>query len=144
MKLLIQKLSEKAILPTRGTNGAAGLDLYACLDEPETIPPGGRAFIPTGVAVAVPEGYVGLMAVRSSIGVKRKLSMPNGVGVIDSDYRGSLCVALWNTGDAPTTILPGDRIAQILILPVAVPTLELVEVLPETERGAGGFGSTGR
>lgn len=144
MKLLIQKLSENAILPTRGSRGAAGLDLYACLDGPETIPPGGRALIPTGVAMAIPEGCVGLMAVRSSMGVRRKLSMPNGVGVIDSDYRGPISVALWNTGDGPADILPGDRIGQIIILPVAAPPLEVVGALPETERGAGGFGSTGR
>lgn len=144
MKLLVQQLSEKAPLPHRATAGAAGLDLYAFLEEPLAIPPGGRAMIPTGIAIAIPEGYVGLVAARSSLGVRRKLALSNGVGVIDCDYRGAIHIALWNTGADPCTILPGDRVAQLLILPVATPEIEIAAELPPTVRGTGGFGSTGR
>jgi dUTP pyrophosphatase len=148
MKLPIKALSDRIgrdiPLPYYATAGAAALDLHACLDAPLTIPAGGRAQVPTGLAVAIPEGYVGILAVRSSTGVRRGLSMPNGVGVIDSDYRGPLDVWLWNTTDRDAQILPGDRFAQLLLMPVVQAELELVEDLPETARGQGGFGSTGR
>lgn len=148
MKLQIKPLSEKIgreiPLPYYATAGAAAVDLHACLDRPEVIPGGGEAVIPTGLAVAIPEGYVGILASRSSMGVRNGLSPGNGIGVIDSDYRGPLRVSLYNRRAAPYTIQPGDRIAQLLVVPVLCPELEVVESLPETERGAGGFGSTGR
>ena len=148
MKLLIKPLSDKngktIPLPYYATAGAAAMDLHACIDEPMTIPAGGRVLVPTGIAVAIPEGYVGIIAVRSSMGVRRGVTMPNAIGVIDSDYRGPLGVALYNTAAEPYEILPGDRIAQMMVVPVAHPALELVEELPETDRGQGGFGSTGR
>ena len=148
MKLKIKAVSDKIgkdiPYPFYATAGAAAMDLHACIDEPITIPAGGRVLVPTGIAVAIPEGYVGIIAVRSSMGVRRGVTMPNAIGVIDSDYRGPLGVALYNTAAEPYEILPGDRIAQMMVAPVAHPALELVEELPETDRGQGGFGSTGR
>ena len=148
MKLQIKKLSDKIgteiPLPYYATAGAAAMDLHACIDESITIPAGGRVRIPTGLAVAIPEGHVGILAVRSSMGVKHGVTLTNGIGVIDSDYRGPLGVGLFNTTREPYTVQSGDRIAQLMIVPVACPALELVEELPETERGEGGFGSTGR
>ena len=144
IKALSDKIGKAIPLPYYATDGAAALDLHACIDEPMTIPPGGRVMVPTGLAVAIPEGYVGIMAVRSSMGVRQGITMPNAIGVIDSDYRGPLGVALYNTTAGPYDVLPGDRIAQLMVVPVAHPTVELVEELPETARGQGGFGSTGR
>lgn len=148
MKLQVKPLSEKIgneiPLPYYATEGAAAMDLHACIDEPMTIPPGGRILVPTGLAVAIPEGYVGIVAVRSSMGIKNGVTLSNGIGVIDSDYRGPLGVGLMNTAAAPYEVRPGDRIAQLMVLPVVRPTLEVVEELPETVRGQGGIGSTGR
>ncbi|MDE7009711.1 MAG: dUTP diphosphatase [Oscillospiraceae bacterium] len=148
MKLKIKPLSDKIgreiPLPYYATQGAAALDLHACLDEPMTIPPEGQVMVPTGIAAAVPEGYVGIIAVRSSMGIRREVGMPNSIGVIDSDYRGPLGVALRNFRREPYTVQPGDRIAQLLVVPVLCPEVEVVDTLPETARGAGGFGSTGR
>ena len=100
--------------------------------------------IPTGIAAAIPEGHVGIMAVRSSMGVKNGINLANGIGVIDSDYRGEMRVTLYNTTDTEYTVRPGDRIAQLMVVPVACPPIEVVDTLPETQRGEGGFGSTGR
>ena len=148
VKLQIKPLSDKIggeiPLPYYATAGAAALDLHACIDGPETIPGGGQALIPTGLSVAIPEGYVGILASRSSMGVRRGVGLSNGIGVIDSDYRGPIRVGLYNLRAAPYTVQPGDRIAQLLVVPVARPEIELTDALPETERGAGGFGSTGR
>lgn len=148
MKLLIQPVSDKIgkeiPLPRYATAGAAGLDLHACLEEPVVIPGGGEAFIPTGLAVAIPEGCVGILAVRSSMGIRRGVSLSNGIGVIDSDYRGTLGVGLHNLRATPYTVHPGDRIAQLLVMPVIRPDIALADTLPPTERGANGFGSTGR
>lgn len=148
MELLIQPLSDKIgatiPLPYYATAGAAALDLHACTDGDILIAPHERVFIPTGIAVAIPEGYVGIMAVRSSMGAKHGINLANGIGVIDSDYRGQLHVTLYNTTDAPYTVRSGDRIAQLMVMPVARPTIKVVDTLPETERGTGGFGSTGR
>ena len=148
MELLIQPLSDKIggviPLPYYATTGAAGLDLHACTDGDTVIAPHARVFIPTGLAVAIPEGYVGILAVRSSMGAKNGINLANGIGVIDSDYRGPLQVTLNNTTDTPYTVHSGDRIAQLLIMPVAQPAIRVVDALPETERGIGGFGSTGR
>ena len=148
MKLKIKALSDKIgkeiPLPYYATQGAAALDLHACLDEPMTIPARGQAMVPTGIAAAIPTGYVGIMAVRSSMGVKHGITLTNGIGVIDSDYRGPLGVALHNFREEPYTIEPGDRIAQLMVVPVVRENIEVVEELPPTERGQGGFGSTGR
>lgn len=148
MKLQIQALSEKIgrdiPLPYYATEGAAAVDLHACVDEAVTLPPGGRALLPTGLAVAVPAGHVGLLAVRSSMGIRHGVTLSNGVGVIDSDYRGQVHVGLHNLSGEPYTVQPGDRVAQLMVVPVAAPEIEVVDALPETVRGAGGLGSTGR
>ena len=137
MKLQIQALSEKIgreiPLPYYATEGAAAVDLHACIDEAVTLPPGGRALLPTGLAAAIPAGRV-----TALIG-------PSGcVGVIDSDYRGQVHVGLHNLSGEPYTVQPGDRVAQLMVVPVAAPEIEVVDALPETVRGAGGLGSTGR
>ena len=148
MKLLIKPLSEKIgreiPLPYYATAGAAALDLHACLDEAVTLPAGGEAVIPTGLAAAIPEGHVGIMAVRSSMGVRNGVCLSNGIGVIDSDYRGPVQVSLHNQNKEPYTVRPGDRIAQLMIVPVTRQEVEVVDELPDTARGQGGIGSTGR
>ena len=148
MKLQIKPLSDKIgdsiPLPYYATAGAAALDLHACIDEPAVLPAGGEALIPTGIAAAIPEGCVGILAVRSSMGIRHGVAMSNGIGIIDSDYRGPLRVGLHNFRDTEYMVEPGDRIAQLLILPVLRPEVEGVSELSETARGAGGFGSTGR
>ena len=140
----VKKLNANAILPTYGSAGAAGADLYACLDAPVTIAPGQTAWIPTGLALEVPEGYAGLVYARSSLGVKRGLAPANKVGVIDSDYRGEVRVVLLNHGQETQIIAHGERVAQFLITPVLTPVYEEVEELTDTNRGVGGFGSTGK
>ena len=148
MELLIKPLSDKIgkeiPLPYYATAGAAAVDLHACIDAPVVIEPHGRVMIPTGIAAAIPEGYVGIMAVRSSMGVKNGINLANGIGVIDSDYRGEMRVTLHNTTDTAYTVQIADRIAQLMVVPVACPAIRVVDTLPETERGEGGFGSTGR
>ena len=140
----VKKLNEKAILPTYGSAEAAGADLYACLDAPVTVQPGETAWIPTGIALEVPKGCAGLVYARSGLGVKRGLAPANKVGVIDSDYRGQIHVVLLNHGQTEQTIQHGERIAQFLITPVLTPAYEEAEELSDTDRGAGGFGSTGK
>ena len=140
----VKKLNENAILPTYGSAEAAGADLYACLDAPVTVQPGETAWIPTGIALEVPKGCAGLVYARSGLGVKRGLAPANKVGVIDSDYRGQIHVVLLNHGKTEQTIQHGERIAQFLITPVLTPTYEEAEELSDTDRGAGGFGSTGK
>lgn len=140
----VKKLHPKAILPTYGSAEAAGADLYACLDAPVTIDPGETVFIPTGLAMEIPKGCAGLVHARSSMGAKRGLAPANKVGVIDSDYRGQVMVALHNHGAVPQTIDYGERVAQLLITPILTPAYEEVQELTETERGRGGFGSTGK
>lgn len=144
MNMQIKFLRSGAKAPVYGSQDAAGADLCACLENPVTIAPGETAFLPTGLAIAVPHGYAGLVYARSGLACKRGLAPANKVGVIDADYRGEVTVALHNHGTEPQTILPGDRIAQLLITPVAMPNFQIVEELEETDRGAGGFGSTGR
>ena len=145
MELKIKKLHPAAILPTYGSAGAAGADLYALPEgDPIVIKPGETVFIHTGLSMAIPEGYVGLNFARSGLAAKRGLAPANKVGVIDSDYRGELMVALHNHGDVPQTVEPGDRVAQFLIMPVIQANFCEVDELDETDRGAGGFGSTGR
>jgi dUTP pyrophosphatase len=144
MELKIKKLHPAAILPTYGSAGAAGADLYALPEgDPITINPGETVFIHTGLSMAIPEGYVGLNFARSGLASKQGLAPANKVGVIDSDYRGELMVALHNHGEVPRTVEPGDRIAQFLIMPVITAHFVEVDSLDETQRGSGGFGSTG-
>ena len=140
----VKKVRENAFVPTYGSVEAAGADLYACLEEAVTIQPGKTVFVPTGLAMEVPKGCAGLIYARSSLGTKRGLAPANKVGVIDSDYRGEVMVALHNHGRDPQTVAHGERIAQLLVTPVLAPAFELCEDLTDTDRGAGGFGSTGR
>ena len=140
----VKKLNEKAILPTYGSLEAAGADLYACLDAPVTIMPGETAWIGTGIALEVPKNCAGLIYARSSLGVKRGLAPANKVGVVDSDYRGEIRVVLLNHGKEPQTVEHAERIAQFVITPVLTPAYEEVEDLTDTDRGQGGFGSTGK
>lgn len=142
--IAVKKLRENALLPTYGSPEAAGADLYACLDASVTIRPGETVFIPTGLAMEVPKGCAGLIYARSSLGAKRGLAPANKVGVIDSDYRGEVSVALHNHGAVPQEVNPGDRIAQLLITPVITPPYQEAEELSDTHRGTGGFGSTGK
>lgn len=142
--LKIQKKNPKAILPKRATEGSAGMDLYACMEEEITLRPGELAVIPTGIAIGLPgPDYAALVFARSGLGVKHGISLSNGVGVIDSDYRGEIQVGLCNLGNQPYTIRPEERIAQLVVTPVCLLPIEDVEVLDETGRGEGGFGSTG-
>ncbi len=143
MNLKIQKLNPNATVPTYGSADAAGADLYACIDTEKTIAPGETFLVPTGIAMAIPTGYVGLIFARSGLACKRDLAPANKVGVIDSDYRGEIMVALHNHGKQERAIEPAERIAQIAIMPVTQATFELSESLDDTNRGAGGFGSTG-
>lgn len=140
----VKKLNPNAILPTYGSVEAAGADLYACLESPVTIEPGETVWIPTGIALEVPKGCAGLVYARSSMGVKRGLAPANKVGVIDSDYRGEIRVVLLNHGNQTQTVEHGERVAQFLITPVVTPAYMEVESLSDTDRGAGGFGSTGK
>ncbi len=131
-------------LPRYATEGAAGLDLAACLEEPMVLMPGERALIPTGIAVQLPGPHVGaFLFARSGLAAKHGIHLANGVGVVDSDYTGEVLCAVVNGGSEPFTIRPGDRIAQMVFLPVAAAELVLVDELEPTERGAGGFGHTG-
>lgn len=143
-KVAVKKLREGAILPSFGSEWAAGADLYACLEQDVTIAPGETAFVPTGLAMELPKGYAGLIYARSGMACKRGLAPANKVGVIDSDYRGEFIVALHNHGAVPQTVSNGERIAQLVITPVLIPEYVEAESLSETSRGSGGFGSTGR
>lgn len=145
MKLRIKKLNPEATIPSYGTDYAAGADLYACIDSPVSIGCGETKMIGTGIAMEIPTGYVGLVFARSGLACKKGLAPANKVGVIDSDYRGEIKVALHNhngSGDA-LTVEAGERIAQISIVPYLKAEFEEVENLEDTERGEGGFGSTG-
>ena len=143
MQIAVKKLREDAILPTFGSKEAAGADLYACLEAPVTVEPGKTAFIPTGLAMELPVGYVGLIYARSGLACKRGLAPANKVGVIDSDYRGEFIVALHNHGEQPQVISPAERIAQLVVMPVLMPEYVEAASLSDTQRGEGGFGSTG-
>ena len=145
IKALSPKIGSELPLPAFATDGAAAMDLCACIDDPVVIPAGARTVIPSGIAIALPSpDYVALLFSRSGMGIKSGISLSNSVGVIDSDYRGEIGVGLHNTSDSDYTVNPGDRIAQLMITPVIRPTVTLVDELPASERGAGGFGSTGR
>ena len=144
IKALSPKIGGEIPYPFYASAGAAAMDLHACLDEPVTIAPGELVRIPTGIAIALPSAaYVALVFARSGLGVKHGIALSNGVGVIDSDYRGEIKVGLTNLSRTPYTISPADRIAQLAVVPVVQVNPVPVENLDETERGSGGFGSTG-
>ena len=140
----VKKLHPNAILPTYGTEEAAGADLYACLDASVTIEPGKTGWIGTGIAMEVPKGCAGLIYARSGMACKKGLAPANKVGVIDSDYRGPITVVLFNHGSEPVTVTHGERIAQMVITPVITPAYVQTDDLTDTDRGQGGFGSTGK
>ncbi len=135
--------ARELLLPRRQSADAAGLDLVAANVEPLLLPPGGRALVPTGVALAIPRGYEGQVRPRSGLAWKHGVTCLNAPGTIDADYRGEVKVILANTGTEPFTVTRGMRIAQLVVAPVAALGLELVAELPKTERQTGGFGSTG-
>lgn len=143
-KINVKLLNPNAHMPTYGSSEAAGADLYACLDAPVTIQPGEVYWVSTGIALEVPKGCAGLVFARSSMGAKRGLAPANKVGVIDSDYRGEVRVVLLNHSNQPQTLEPGERVAQLVIVPVLTPGFNQVDELDDTARGTGGFGSTGK
>ena len=145
MTLNFKKVRNNAKIPTRSTSGSAGMDMYACIDENITVNPGELKIIPTGIAVALPSpDYAVFLYARSGLGVKHGISLANGVGVIDSDYRGEICAGICNVSNQPYTIQPQERICQMVVAPVVVADLAQVESLDETDRGEGKFGSTGK
>ena len=146
MKVLkIKKVRENAKIPTRATAGSAGLDLYACIDDPITLNKGDKAVIPTGIALGLDDPhYAAFIHSRSGLAIKHGIALLNSVGVIDSDYRGEVCVGVVKLTEEPYTIQPFERVAQMVIKPVELPEIVEVEELDDTDRGAGGFGSTGR
>ncbi len=144
-KLRIKILNEKVNLPEYATDGSAGMDLCAAIDGALQIAPGETLRVPTGIAIALPDAlHVALICARSGLSIRHGISLANGVGVIDSDYRGEIQVGLFNQSKSAYTIEPGERIAQMLILPICKPSLEICNELDDTARGSGGFGSTGR
>ncbi|MFR8079647.1 MAG: dUTP diphosphatase [Christensenellales bacterium] len=144
MPVYIKKLKEHAAMPSYGSAEAAGADLYACLETAVEIAAGGTAMIPTGLAMELPEGTVGLVYARSGLASKKGLAPANKVGVIDSDYRGEVMVALHNHSAQAAVVEPGERIAQLVIAPVLRAAFAETDALSDTVRGEGGFGSTGR
>lgn len=144
LKMKIKKMKPNAIIPTRGSAEAAGIDLYACIENDIQIQPGDTVMFGSGIACEFPEGYWGMVVPRSSIGIKKGLSLPNNVGVIDNDYRNEIMIALHNNGSETQTICPGDRIAQMILLPYFLYDIEEADTLSDTERGMGGIGSTGK
>ena len=143
-ELKIKKVRENAKIPTRATTGSAGMDLYACIDEPITLKKGDKAIIPTGIAIGLQDPhYAAFVYARSGLAIKHGIGLLNSVGVIDSDYRGEICVGVIKQTDPEYTIQPFERIAQMVIQPVVLPEIVEVDELDDTDRGAGGFGSTG-
>ena len=142
-KLKIKKLHPDAIIPKYMTLGAAAMDVSACLEVPVTLAPGERRLIPTGFAVQTEAGFAAILCARSGISFKNGISLANGIGVIDSDYTGEVKISLINNSDTPFTVENGMRIAQMMIIPVACAEVQEVDELCKTERGDGGFGSTG-
>lgn len=137
------RVREEAVLPARATAGSAGYDLRACISEPAEIEPGASVVLPTGLAAQIPEGLAGLIFTRSGLGIRHGIVVTNGVGVIDSDYRGEIRVGLTNLSKTAYTVAPGERVAQMILMPYFALPVEEVDALDETVRGAGGFGSTG-
>ena len=144
LKILDARLGDSIPLPEAATAGSAGMDLRAALDAPLTLPPGGSALVPSGIAIHIGDpGWCALIVPRSGLGHKHGLVMGNLVGVIDADYQGPLMISCWNRGTQSYTIAVGDRIAQLLLVPVAQARLNIVTDFAPSERGSGGFGSTG-
>ena len=143
VKVNLKKLNRNAIIPTRGSVSSAGYDLYACLENSVEIKPGETVKIPTGLAIEVPEGYVGLIFARSGLSINKNIAPANKVGVCDSDYRGEYIVALKNDGDSTYIVKNKDRVAQLVVVPFLDVEFKEVENLTETKRGENGFGSTG-
>lgn len=145
IKALDPRIGNEIPAPRYATPGAAAMDLCACIDAPVTIGAGERAVVSTGIAIALPsKDYVALLFARSGLGIKKGICLANGVGVIDSDYRGEIRVGLANISGEDYTVMPGDRIAQLMVTPVVCPSVSFVNELDETQRGTGGLGSTGR
>lgn len=144
MKIKVKKLNENAIMPTYGSEFAAGADLYACIDGEMTVAPHATVMLPTGIALELPVGYAGFIYARSGLASKRNLAPANKVGVVDCDYRGEVKVALHNHGETEQTIMAGERIAQLVVAPYITAEFTEADELSDTVRGAGGFGSTGR
>ena len=144
IKAVSPRIGKDIPAPRYATEGAAAMDLCACIDEPVVIPAGGRKVVPSGIAIALPSReYVALLFARSGLGIKKGICLANGVGVIDSDYRGEIAVGLCNLSEDDYTVMPGDRIAQMVITPYLTAEFEVCEELDDTVRGIGGFGSTG-
>ena len=143
MKVNVKKLNESAIIPTYGSEYAAGADLYACIDESVTIAPGETKLIKTGIALELPIGYAAFIYARSGLASKRGLAPANKVGVVDCDYRGEVMVALHNHSSSAQVVEKGERVAQMVIAPYITAEFDVVDELSDTARGAGGFGSTG-
>jgi dUTP pyrophosphatase len=147
MKLDIKILDARMrdYLPAYATPGSAGLDLRACLDEAITLEPGQTTLVPTGLAIHIEDpGYAALILPRSGLGHKHGVVLGNLVGLIDSDYQGQLMISTWNRGATAFTLNPFERLAQLVIVPVVQATFNIVDEFPQSERGAGGFGSTGK
>ena len=144
MNIKIKKLNENAIIPTRGSEYSAGMDLYACTSTPVIIAPHQTIKVSTGLAIEIPDGYFGGIFARSGLATKQGLRPANCCGVVDSDYRGDIIVALHNDTDIPQTINPMERIAQLIVIPYLPIDFQEVDELSDTERGEGGFGSTGK
>lgn len=142
-KVRFKKLSENAVVPSYGTAYSAGADLYSAMEEDVIIAPETTEFIKTGIAIEIPEGLVGLIYARSGMACKKGLAPANKVGVVDSDYRGEIMVALYNHSDSAVTVAKGDRIAQLVLTPYIKADFEEADELDDTVRGDGGFGSTG-
>ncbi|MBQ8860241.1 MAG: dUTP diphosphatase [Ruminococcus sp.] len=143
--LKVKKLRENAKMINRATSGSAGMDLHACIENEITINPGEIKVIPTGLAIALEnENFVAYIYARSGLAIKHGITLANCVGVIDSDYRGEVCVGLTNISKESYTITPDERIAQLVVAPISMCEIEEVEELNDTERGVGGFGSTGK
>jgi dUTP pyrophosphatase len=145
IRILDARLGHDFPLPAYATEGSAGLDLRACVEQPLTLAPGHAELVPTGLAIHLDDpGLAAVLLPRSGLGHKHGIVLGNLVGLIDSDYQGQVMVSVWNRAGAPFTIQPGERIAQLVVVPVVQVRLEVVDTFEQTERGAGGFGSSGR
>lgn len=145
VKILDDRVGDTIALPTYSTDGSAGMDLRACLDAPLALPPGATVMVPTGIAIYIEDpGYAALILPRSGLGHKHGIVLGNLVGLIDSDYQGELMISAWNRGGESFTITPGDRIAQLIIVPVHQTRLSIVSEFRSSSRGTGGFGSSGK
>lgn len=144
MEIKIKKMRDNAIIPTRGSEKAAGIDLYACIDEPIYLHPNKAIIISSGIACEFPKGYFGILAVRSSIGIKKNIGLMNQIGIIDEDYRSDIKIALQNYGNVTQIIEPNERIAQLILAKTIDMKVKEYNELSETKRGIGGIGSTGR